>query len=215
MSRLGKWSAGLFIACYLLVLSCGIVAHALKIGLAGNTFSYYVVWDMFCGWQAYDQRTHLIASTESGDYYELREPWGEFCPFGGLGRLQYDLSNEMTSRHIDHLVRHTQHEPIESVYVVQEVWPKQYNLPERLWQQNFGNERDKTSYYHLRAICSKTGRVVRLYPDWLNQQTLNSIGDNPRLRREVRQAQSSFGAWYTRIPGQGLHEPIRAMPSTN
>ena len=80
MTRAGKWCAGLFMGCYLTVLSCGIVGHALKIGLAGNTLSYYVVWDMFCGWQAYDQRTHLIAESDSGKYYELREPWGEFCP---------------------------------------------------------------------------------------------------------------------------------------
>ncbi len=215
MSRVGKWSAGLFISCYLSVLTYGIVGHLLKIGLAGNTFSYYVVWDMFCGWQAYDQRTHLIAESDSGEYYELREPWGEFCPFGGLGRLQYDVYNHLVSKQIKHLITHTQHDPIDAVYVVQEVWPKQYNLPERLWQQNFGNERDKISYYHLRAVCNSVGGVVSLYRSWLNQQTLNSVGDNPRLRREVRQAQSSFGTWYTPTFGNGLHQSIGGMPSTN
>ena len=218
MSRVGKWCAGVFIGCYLAVLAAGIVAHSLKVGLAGNTLSYFVVWDMFCGYQAYDQRTHLIAESRSGKYYELREPWGEFCPFGHLGRLQYDHTDHLVSKHIDHILNHTQHEPIESVFFVQEVWPKQYNLPEHLWRQNFGNEREKISYYHLRAICNEDGGVVALHPNWLKQQTLNSISDNPRLRHEVRQAQSSFGTWYTpaaqTVPS-GLSQPTGMTASTN
>jgi hypothetical protein len=218
MSRAGKWSAGLFIGCYLAVLSSGIVGHAMKIGLAGNALSYFVVWDMFCGWQAYDQRTHLIAESESGRYYDMREPWGEFQPFGSLGRIQYDVYSHMIPKHIDHILSHTRHEPIDAVYVVQEVWPKQYNLPERLWKQNFGRERDKISYYHLRAVCNKHGGVLTLNPDWINQQRLNSISDNPRLRHEVRQAHSSFGAWYAptaQTSGHGLRQSLGATPSTN
>ncbi|MCH2212530.1 MAG: hypothetical protein MK110_14590 [Fuerstiella sp.] len=218
MSQIGKWIVGVFIGCYLAVLSFGIIGHALKFGVAGNTLSYLVVWDMFCGWQAYDQRTHLIAESESGRYYDLREPWGEFHPYGSLGRFQYDVLGHMVSKHINHLLNHTQHEPIDSVYVVEEAWPKQYNLPERLWKQNFGTERDKISYYHLRATCNGDGRVVNLNPDWLNQQVLNSIGDNPRLRREVSQAHSSFGMWYVPTSGSsrhGLRKSAAALPSTN
>lgn len=218
MSRAGKWIAGLFIGCYLTVLACGIIGHALKVGLAGNALSYYVVWDMFCGWQAYDQRTLLIAESESGRYYEVREPWGEFQPFGRLGRLQYDVYSHLVSKHIDHVISHTRHEPIDAVYVVQEVWPKQYNLPEHLWQKSFGRERDKISYYHLRAVCNDHGGVLSLNPDWMNQQRLNAVGDNPRLRHEARQAQSSFGSWYTptsQTPGQGMRQPLGAAFSTN
>jgi hypothetical protein len=218
MNRAGKWCVGLFIGCYLGVLTLGVVAHALKIGLSGNTLSYYVVWDMFCGWQAYDQRTHLIAESESGRYYDVSEPWGEFQPFGNLGRIQYDVSSHMVSKHIDHVLSHTEHEPVNRVFVVQELWPKQYNLPERLWKQNFGRERDKLSYYHLRAVCNEEGTFVTNYPDWLNQQQLNAVGDNPRLRHEVQQAQSSFGTWY--IPtdsssGMQQQNAAASMPSTN
>lgn len=214
MSRLGKWSAGLFIVCYLAVLSFGIVAHALKVGVSGNTLSYFIVWDMFCGWHAYDQRTHLIAESTSGRYYEVKEPWGEFCPFGSLGRYQYDAYNHMTPRHVNHVLSHSSHEPIDAVYMVQEVWPKQYNLPERLWKDNFGRERDKMSYYHLRAVCDERGTYVQLYPDWLIQQRLNSIGDNPRLRHEVRQASSSFGQRY--LPtSRGSRQSMGTGPATN
>ena len=218
MSRTGRWCVGLFIGCYLSILTLGIVAHSLKIGLSGNTLSYYVVWDMFCGWNAYDQRTHLIAESESGRYYEVSEPWEAFRPYGKLGRIQYDVYNHMVSKHIDHILSHTKHEPVNRVFVVQEFWPKQYNLPESLWKQNFGRERDKLSYYHLRAVCNNEGRFVNNYPDWLNQQQMNAVGDNPRLRHEVQQARASFGTWS--IPTDstsGMQEQNTAilMPSTN
>ncbi len=218
MSRLAKWSAGLFIACYIVALSGGIIAHALKVGVAGNTLSYYVVWDMFCGWQAYDERLHLIAESDSGRYYDVREPWGEFCPFGSIGRYQYDVYSHMMSKQIRHILTHTQHDPIDTVYVVQEVWPKQYNLPESLWQENFGGEPDRLSYYHLRAVCREDGSLVTLHHDWMNQQRLNAVADNPRLRNEVRQTQSSFGNWYSPTQHSAGHRPyasFNAMPSTN
>jgi hypothetical protein len=124
----------------------------------------------------------------------------------------------MVLKHIDHVLSHTEHEPVNKVFVVQEFWPKQYNLPERLWKRNFGCERDKLSYYHLRAVCNEEGALVASYPDWLNQQTMNAVGDNPRLRHEVQQAQSSFGTWS--IPtdsSSGMQQQNTAalIPSTN
>ncbi|MGB4740774.1 MAG: hypothetical protein WBH50_21440, partial [Fuerstiella sp.] len=50
-----------FIGVYVSFLSWGVMAHALKVGTCGNTLSYFVVWDMFCGWTAWDARTHIIA----------------------------------------------------------------------------------------------------------------------------------------------------------
>ena len=54
MTRLKSVLVIAFIGAYLSALSFGTVAHALKVGLCGNTLSFYVVWDMFCGWTAWD-----------------------------------------------------------------------------------------------------------------------------------------------------------------
>ena len=37
---LKRWASVLFVTCYLLSLSWGIVAHTLKVGISGNTLSY-------------------------------------------------------------------------------------------------------------------------------------------------------------------------------
>jgi len=218
MTGTGKWIAGLFIACWFGVMSFGIVGHALKVGLCRNTLSYFVVWDMFCGWRAYDARTHLIAESSTGRYYAVREPWGEFCPFGNIGRIQYDVSNHLLPKQINHVLSHTQHEQIDHVYVVQEIWPKQFNMPERLWNHYYSEPSDKVSYFHLRAVCGSSGQAITVFPDWITQQTLNSIADNPRLQREVRQTQSRFSTLYTPVRqdqnriSSGLITPF---PSTN
>jgi len=186
-----------FITCYVGVLSSGIVAHALKVGICGNTLSYFVVWDMFCGYSAWDNRTHIIAEGASGQFYEVREPWGEFHPFGHVARIHYDNTNQLLPRHIDNVLSHTEHEPIDQVYVVEEVWPKQYNLPPRLYDHYFGSTKDKLSYFHLRAVCHDDGQVLKSYPDWYSQQTLNSIADNPRLQLQAQQAQSYYNTLFT------------------
>lgn len=186
---ISRLSANLFIACYVSCLAWGVAAHALKMGLSGNTLSYYVVWDMFCGWQAYDNRTHLIAEGRSGQYYDLRAPWGEFCPFGSTARIHYDVSNRLVPKHIRNVLKHTTHEPIDRVYVVQEIWPKQFNIPDRLWGTYFEEPCERISYFNLRAICSESGSVLNSYPDWYARQTMQSISDNPRLQLAARRAQ--------------------------
>ena len=207
-----------FIASYVGVLSWGIVAHALKVGLCGNTLSYFVVWDMFCGWTAWDSRTHVIAEGASGKFYEIREPWGEFHPFGHVARIHYDNTNNLLPKHIHNVLSHTEHEPIDRVFVIEEVWPKQYNLPPKLYQQHFGRANDKLSYFHLRAVCRDDGALVTSYPDWYTQQALNAIYDNPRLQRQSRDASSFYGTLFTpnsSESGHGLNFSSGAGLSTN
>ena len=196
MERTKKWAATIFIGCYLSALCWGVMAHALKVGLCGNPAAYFVVWDMFCGWQAYDDRTHIIAEGESGQFYEVVEPWGEFRPFGDVGRIHYDVSNQLIPRHINNILDHSSHEPIDRVFVAQEIWPKQYNLPDRLWDELYSEPADPISYYHLRAVFTENGQLVSAYPDWFTQQALNSISDNPRLKREVHQATSTYSTLF-------------------
>lgn len=217
MARVRLIVAGTFIAGYLGFLSWGIVAHALKFGICGNTISYFAVWDMFCGWTAWDQRTHVIAEGASGKFYDVTEPWGEFQPFGNVGRIHYDHSNHMLSRHIDNVLRHSQHEDIDRVYVVQEVWPKQYNLPPELYARYFDREADKRPYFHLRAVCSARGNPIQVNPSWHAQQYLNSVYDNPRLREQSRRADSLYSTLYTPNTSRGglLNSQSAAGLTTN
>jgi len=194
--RLKRWASVLFVTCYLLSLTWGTAAHALKFGLCGNTLSYFVVWDMFCGWAAYDNRTHIVAEDAKGNYYEVREPWGAFTPFGNVDRINYDVSNNLIARHINHVISHTSHPEIDRVYVVQEIWPKQFNVPAHLWSYNFHEPMEKLSYFHLKSICTANGSAIELYPDWFNRQILMTISDNPRLQQASREATPYYNTFF-------------------
>ena len=212
MSRLKLVCVSLFITTYLASLSWGVVAHALRVGLCGNTLSYFVVWDMFCGWSAWDQRTHFIAEGSSGEFYDVKEPWGQFHPFGNVGRIHYDHTNHLLTRHVAHVLSHNQHEPIERVFAVQEVWPKQYNLPPELYQEYFARENDKLPYFHVRAICSENGSPLQVYPSWFDQQSLKTVYDNPRLQKQAHQATSLYSTLYTPRANQSV--PFSAYGGT-
>mgnify|MGYP003445690221 CR=1 FL=1 len=194
--RLKRWASVLFVTCYLLSLTWGTVAHTLKIGISGNTLSYLVVWDMFCGWHAYDNRTRIVAEDTSGNYYEVREPWGAFQPYGNVDRIHYDVSSHLVPRHINNVLSHTSHPEIDRVYVVQEIWPKQFNVPAHLWSYNFREPMEKVSYFHLQAIRRADGSNIESYPDWFNQQTLLTIADNPRLKLASREGTPYYNTFF-------------------
>lgn len=194
--KVKRWAAGLFVTCYLLWLTVGVVGHALKIPLVGNTLGYFIVWDMFCGWSAYDNRTRLIAEDSQGNYFEVREPWGAFTPFGNVDRVNYDVSSNLTPRHIKNVIAHTQHPDIDRVYVVQEIWPKQFNVPDRLWTRYFHEPKDTMTYYSLFAICRADGSTIESYPDWFNVQTMRGIADNPRLQQAAQMATPLYNTFF-------------------
>lgn len=204
-----KWCVCLVMACYMGFLSWGTLAHAFKIGTDGNTISYWAVWDMFCGWSAWDNRTHIIAKGASGKFYEVKEPWGEFHPFGNLSRIHYDHTNHLLPKHIRHILSRTEHESIDQVYVVEEVWPKQYNMPPRLYAHYFDRENDKQSYFNLRAVCQEDGNVVAVYPTWDAKQRLSSIYDNPRLRQQASRATSIYSPLFT--PNSGRQQSFSPL----
>ncbi len=184
-----------FIAAYLGCLCFGILAHVMKVGLSGRTLTYFVVWDMFCGWEAYDNRTHILAEDVNGQYYDVTPPWGEFNPFGHVPRVHYDVCNNLVPKHINHVLSHTSHPEIDRVYVVQEIWPKQFNIPDHLWNQYYEEPRDRMSYYNLRAVCLPNGALLNSYPDWFVAQTLSSVADNPRLQLAAKRAQPYYNTF--------------------
>ena len=62
-----RWFTSLGIAAYLTALAVGFVSHAVDYGTDCHPIMYFLVWDMFCGWSAYEGRLHLIGEGESGD----------------------------------------------------------------------------------------------------------------------------------------------------
>src|SRR5690606_4665176 len=125
---------------------------------------YYVVWDMFCGWAAHECRYHVIAEGVSGRHYEVVPgPWGELRPFGDLGRHQYDADAVHAGRIAMNVLRHTDHEDITRILVVEENWPKKFNMPDAQWQARWDVPKDPKSYYTLRHVITAEGVLLQTY----------------------------------------------------
>ena len=202
----------LAICAYLGSLSWGIVAHTIGVGVGSHPGMYYVVWDMFCGWGAYSTRWHVIGEGESGRYYEVAPaPWGELQPFGNVDRRHYDDQNYMTPALIRNNLARTSHEPISRVFVVEEAWPKKFNLPDHLWAERYDEPKDQKSYYHLRAICDNNGNVMEAYPNWHSVLYTRALGDNPRIAQQRAHSRPFYSV---SLRSLGLVNPAQSRETT-
>ncbi len=182
-----------FIAAYLGTLNYGILCHMLGFGTGSHPLMYFIVWDMFCGWSAYDSRAHVIAEGESQTYYDVANPpWGEFHPWGEVGRQHYDVLNNHTARIGFNTLRHTQHEPITRLFVIEETWAKKYNIPESAWQARYDGPKDVQKYYRVRSIVLPDGTVSETVGPWLAYQASQMLGDNPRLQLQASKSRTLF-----------------------
>lgn len=181
----------LTIAAYLAALGYGVACHTLQTGTQAHPAMYFLVWDMYCGWSAMETRLHLIGEGRSGRHYELSPPpWGEFRPFGGIGRIHYDVSAQFADRLAACTLEHSAHEPIHRILLVEESWSKKYNLSDRIWAQRFLEEKRPQSYYHVRAILNPDGRYVRRMPGWSTLLSNQCLMNNPRLMSDVAKGHS-------------------------
>ena len=188
-----RWLASLFIALYLSYLSWGAVCHTFKFGTGVHPAMYFVVWDMFCGWTCYELRHHVIAEGISGTYYEVDPaPWGEIHPFGHLGRRHYDVTGGYCGRFALNTLRHTQHEPIARILVIEENWAKKHNLPNSLWNGRFAEPREVTKYYNLKWVFAADGTVLQQRPAWLTTQYAKTLLDNPRVAADSARGQPIY-----------------------
>ena len=182
-----RWLSNGFIAAYLGILLLGIGSHALQFKTHSHPLTYYVVWDMFCGWSAWEQRTHIIGEGESGTLYELAPgPWGEYRPYGDIPRQHYDPFFNHAVRQGVNTLQHTQHEPISRILVYEEVWPKKFNLPESLRQRLSPVPQEPNTQFQLRFICDADGTVRQRNESWFDVQKQMAISNNPRLQRDAR-----------------------------
>lgn len=188
-----RWLSGTFIAAYLTALAWGIVAHSMKFGVNSHPFMYYVVWDMFCGWSPYEIRFHVLGEGVSGKYYELGPgPWPHFSPFGDLPRHHYDAYGSTFRKMALNTLKHTEHEEMRRILVIEECWHKKYNLPQELWDLRFDEPRDPYSYFWLFSSYTENGETLAHHGDFLNHATSKSITDNPRLMSDARRGRPFF-----------------------
>ncbi|MCA9114978.1 MAG: hypothetical protein KDA79_07815 [Planctomycetaceae bacterium] len=185
-----RWLINVGVAAYVASLCLGIGCHTLKIGTSMHCAMYFVVWDMFCGWTSYSQRTHVVGEGESGRYYELSPgPWGDIKPFGRLGRQQYDVNGLNCISFARNTLKHTDHEPITRVFIVEERWNKKFNLPDDLWHRRFDEPKEKETYFSVRHVLDGECRLARSFPSWIEHQYQRAVADNPRLAADVQNSQ--------------------------
>jgi len=203
-----------FIALYLGILGYGIVAHMFSMGTGSHVGMYYIVWDMFCGWSGFEQRHHLIAEGESGQFYDITTgPWGDVRPYGPLERLHYDTYAMHTPRIAQNILKQTAHEPITKVYMIEEYWAKKYNLPDAYWAATHQEPKDPKRYYSTRMTLTNDCQKWVTYPTWLHKQQYVFYMDNPKLQmlaknsRQFLQPNSVYQA--------NQFVPIGTLPSTS
>ena len=188
-----RWLASLFISGYLATLGYGIACHTLSYGVSQHPIMYFIVWDMFCGWSAYAGNVHVVGEGESGRMYELAPgPWGDFVPYGSMGRQHYDSFYNHLGTIAVNTLNHTRHEPITRMFVIEEQWAKKFDLPDHIWNSRYDEPKDKQKYCHVRLELNGDGRIVRSYAGWIDTLVLSMLADNPRLRAESRTAESFF-----------------------
>ena len=190
-----RWASRCFIGGYLAMLALGLGSHGLKYLNFSHPVMYFIVWDMFSGWSAYETRFHILGEGESGRHYVLGPaPWETFRPFGCMWRQDYDVSIGYAYRIAQNTLAQTEHEPIRRIHVVEEAWSKKYNLPEPIWQARFGTEKpvDFRRYWNLRRTLDANGKTLHFVGNWMNCQTELIVFDNPRFRDSVRRGQTLY-----------------------
>jgi hypothetical protein len=188
-----RWLVSGFIASYLGFLGYGIASHALGFQVFVHPVMYFAVWDMFCGWQAYETRIHVVAEGESGQLYQLSPPpWSDFAPFGDLSRAHYDAFGHSFRRIGMNTLENTEHEPIRRFFAVEECWQKKYNLPDEIWATRFDEPKDPYSYFWLRASFTPDGNAQYAATHFTQHAYGQMVSDNPRLLADSRRGRPFF-----------------------
>lgn len=199
-----------FIATYLSVLGCGLFCHAMNFRTGAHPLMYFIIWDMFCGWSPYNSFAHIIAEGESGTFYECAPgPWGSLRPWGAYDRHHYDPWNNHLARMGLNTLRHTEHEPIQKIWIVEECSMKKYDLPDAIWNQRYSEPKQPTTYYRVRAELNPLGEYQATYIAWAAYQNLVALGDNPRLRAESQKDRPMFAV---DVPRPGRDVFLNALP---
>jgi hypothetical protein len=174
--------ANVVITAYILALFGGFMTMSLHLAIPGQTFLYFVTFNMFSGWSCFEARAHIIGEGASGTFYELGPPpWGEFDPYGPPARQHYDPHMDKEWPIADNTLRHTSHEPMTRIYIIEEEYPKRLNLPDAQYQAYYHKPKAFHSYYNVRFVMDSQGKALGQQFEWLAIQDKVSVMDNPRL----------------------------------
>lgn len=188
-----RWMSHATIAAYLGALLIGLVSHAIMYRSHEHPLMYAIVWDMYCGWSAFESRYHVVAETYDGRHYQvLPAPWGEFHPYQGPSRRNYDAQVRFLPRMADLVLKHTEHEPVRRVIVVEEAWSKKFNLPDSLWTRRHEGPKDQHSYFHVRAVASQDSELVTRTGEFATVLANQGLMNNPRLMSDVKRGHTFF-----------------------
>ncbi len=182
-----RWIVGTFIATYISALGLGLGCLAIRTGIHMHPAMYFVVWDMYCGWSAYNHRYRAIAEGVSGTYYDLNPaPWGTFRPYDRLDRMQYLLANAKQAAAAQLVAERTEHEPLARMFIIEESWAKQFDLPEYIWKAHNAIPRVPHTYTKLCVEMAGNGEILKMHTNWLDFQHHVMLSDNPRLQQDMR-----------------------------
>lgn len=189
-----RWMVNCLIGAYLSALAWGTFAHTFSYNPQCHPLMYYVVWDMYSMWTAYESRLHIIGEGKSGRFYELSPPpWGTLNPWSkDFDRATCDFTFNYAGKFANNTLRHTRHEPIVQVYAIEEVWAKQYNAPDDLWHRQFAEAKDFTSYFNVVKTISGNGETEQNFTSWRARLLGVSVWNNPRLMREAKELSPMF-----------------------
>ena len=202
-----------FIVVYIGILTYGNLCHVLRHGTGVHPLMYMIVWDMFCGWSAFDSRVHIVAEGESQKYYDLTHaPWGELHPYGYIGRENYDQFQAHTGPIGLNVLKHTRHEPITRVFVIEECWSKKFNLPDAVWNMRYDDEKNVQKYFRQRVALLPDGMVTQLFTSWVSYQGRKMLMDNPRLVQDSMKGRPLFVFDTNDKPG---HEVMASAEATD
>lgn len=191
--RCRLWLAGSFIVAYLSTLGMGLFCHTFNWNVNAHPAMYYIVWDMFCGWAAHECRFHVVAEGVSGTYYRvLPGPWDEFRPFGSLDRHHYDVEGAVSGKLAMNVLRQTSHEDLTRIFIVEENWPKKFNMPDAQWDSRWDEPKDPKHYFTLRHVITPQGLVLQTYDSFYAQQHSREVLSNPRLTAEMSRSQPFY-----------------------
>lgn len=184
-----RWLVNTMLVVYIGAFSWGILTHGMSTLTGTHPAMYFLVWDMFCGWANYEKRNYVIGEGVSGTFYELDPPpWGEMHPFGRIGRRHYDVTGITCVKSAFNTLRHTEHEPMARVYVIEQNWSKKYNLPDKLWYMYFSDRKDPTLYYHVQYVVNGDGTPIEANQGWLQIQQQLVQASNPRVQAELQRS---------------------------
>lgn len=175
-----------FISGYFFMLLLGVSAQVAQMSGNRHPAMYFFVWDMYCGWTAYSTKYRVIAEGVSGKFYDLNPaPWGTFRPYNTQDRIQFLGGADTIGQIGVHTAARTNHEPLSRMFVIEEVWAKQFDIPDYIWRERFQIPKEPYKYTKVRVEMAGDGSVTQLHPSWLDTQAQMMLADNPRLKEDV------------------------------